>query len=102
MIYAVDASKEQLALTKQYLESLNLYNITYIHEAAETLTLHDINIVYSRLLLVHSPCPGTILDRYKTLIAKNGIIVCEEPVVSESFSFPLSEEFEKIYGFIRN
>jgi SAM-dependent methyltransferase len=96
-VIAIDNSAEQIKLAKELANSLNISNITFINADAETLShyVRDADIIYSRLLLVHNKCPLNILKSYKDSISNKGIIVCEEPVTSLSFTIPENCYFKK-------
>ena len=70
------------------------YSCKGINELSSGDLLH-INLIYSRLVLVHNKKPLSLIQNIKNNCKKNTIFVFEEPITSESECFPLSQPFNK-------
>ena len=97
-VIATDNNQCQLELTKQYLDENKLSNVSYLCKGVEALSsvnLHSVDLIYSRLVLVHNKNPLAVLQNIKNNCTKKTIYVFEEPITSESESFPISTPFNK-------
>lgn len=91
-VYAVDASQEQLQLTKERIESLKLNNVRYILADIQTPSSwisEKADIVYSRLILMHLQNPKDALKNMYALLKPYGMLSLQETTWSTiCCSFP--------------
>jgi SAM-dependent methyltransferase len=97
-VIAVDNSESQLELAKKYIATNKITNVKYLCKDIHELSTNDlshIELLYSRLLLVHNKTPLSFIQGLKNKCKKNMIYVLEEPITSESECLPISESFNK-------
>ena len=97
-VIAIDNSESQLELAKKYIETNNITNVKYLCKDINELSTNDlshIDLLYSRLLLVHNKTPLSFIQNLKDKCKKDMIYVFEEPITSESECLPRSESFNK-------
>ncbi len=97
-IMAVDASEKQLELARKAAEESGAANIEFIFSTVEALDLPDnsINLIYSRLLLMHLKDPKQVLISLKRYLRAGGVIACEEPHASSLMTTPRNESIERM------
>lgn len=97
-VIAMDNSQCQLDLTKEYIESNKIKNVSYLCRDINELLSSDllnVDLIYSRLVLVHNHNPRTALQRIKMGSKDGAIFVFEEPITSKSECIPYSESFNQ-------
>ncbi len=97
-VFALDNSQAQIELTQQRLSGQNTHNVSYLCQNITELSKQDlqkIDLFYARLLLVHNPNPLQVLRNLKNNCKKNCLFVLEEPISSESTTYPYHEAFQK-------
>ena len=97
-VIAIDNSENQLELAKKYLSKHNIKNVTYYCKDILDLThndLHQVNLLYCRLVLVHHRTPFPSIKHLVDQCKIKTIFVFEEPITSESECIPYSDEFQK-------
>ncbi len=95
-ITALDSSAEQLQVTRERMQRSGLNNVDYVcHNINEFQpTEADFDLIYSRFVLIHLPDVKQTLQHYKKLLGKMGLIAVEEPIVSDIFTYPMSDLWE--------
>jgi SAM-dependent methyltransferase len=97
-VIAMDNSQCQLDLTKEYIESNKIKNVSYLCRDINELLSSDllnVDLIYSRLVLVHNHNPRNVLQRIKMGSKAGTIFVFEEPITSKSECIPYSESFNQ-------
>jgi SAM-dependent methyltransferase len=97
-VIAVDNNQCQLDYTKEYLDENNISNVSYLYKSINELSCDDllhVDLIYSRLVLVHNKNPRSAIQNIKKNCKENTIFIFEEPITSESGCFPVSEPFNK-------
>jgi ubiquinone/menaquinone biosynthesis C-methylase UbiE len=96
-VIAIDQSSEQIELAKKLAKKKGIKNIEFIIDSAENLPSYNISAdaIYSRLVLVHQKKPDFLFDCLLETLKIGGIVVCEEPITSSSFSYPASTAFKR-------
>ncbi|MBY0463062.1 MAG: class I SAM-dependent methyltransferase [Alphaproteobacteria bacterium] len=80
-VYAVDASEEQIKVTKKRITSADYRNVSFIVDdisSFENKSFEEADIVYSRFLLMHVKGPENVLNRMLALLKPSGVLVCQE------------------------
>jgi ubiquinone/menaquinone biosynthesis C-methylase UbiE len=97
-IMAVDASEKQLELARKAAEESGSANIEFISLTVEALDLPNdsIDLIYSRLLLMHLKDPKQVLISLKKYLRADGVIACEEPHASSLMTTPRNESIERM------
>ena len=95
-ILATDIDEEQLEITKQRAEKLNIKNIKFLQwDVLQNLHLSEFDLVYSRFVLVHTTNGSKAIQNMLNLLKDGGVIVCEEPDLSSLYSYPENVHFQK-------
>lgn len=91
-VVAIDASNSQLELARS--RCVNLPQISFLQRpgSATGLEASAFDIVYLRLLLMHLPAPGRVLEHARALLRPGGTLVCEEAAVASTFCDPPRDE----------
>jgi len=96
-VLALDSSQEQLDIAKEFVKHRGLTNVNFICSSIEDFSYHTepFDLIYSRFLLLHIKDPHSVLCNYRKLIRSSGIIACEEPIVSETKTYPKTDIWHK-------
>jgi len=96
-VIAIDQSEEQIEIAKCNSKRFKLNNIEYIKDDLKNLQSYNFNAdaLYSRLVLVHQKDPAKQVKIYLSALKAGGLLLCEEPITSTSFSLPKSDYFLK-------
>jgi len=84
-VYAVDASEEQLKLTRERIEALKLKNVEYIQADIQTYQdwpLKEADIVYARFVLMHLSNVKNALNNIHNLLKPGGMLSLQETTLS--------------------
>lgn len=84
-VYAVDVSAAQLDLAKKRIHDAGLTNVTFIQANIlddTNIPIPPMDLVYSRLLLMHLTNPGKAIGNMLGLLKTNGTIALHEPITS--------------------
>lgn len=103
-VVAVDASEAQIDLARQAAREAGLTNISFLCSTVEALELEEssVDLVYSRLLLMHLKDAAGVLRRLKVFVRRNGTVACEEPQAGTLETVPRSETIDRLNDlFIR-
>ncbi len=102
-VMAIDISPEQLVIAKKHVKKQGFNNVSFICGDIQTLTNDDntFDLIYNRFLLLHLTDPLLILNKYQKLIRSKGMIVCEEPIVSDTETFPPSDVWHQIQSLYK-
>ena len=97
-IIAVDASEKQLALARKAAQESGATNIEFVCSTVEALNLQSgsVDLIYSRLLLMHLKDPKQVLIDLKRYLRTGGVIACEEPHASSLMTTPRNEPIERM------
>lgn len=97
-VIAVDASEEQIAIARKAVEKAGARNVEFICSTVEALDLpgDSIDLVYSRLLLMHLKSPMQTLKSVRKHLRPGGVIACEEPHSSSMATTPRNEHIHKL------
>lgn len=96
-VIAIDKSQEQIDIAKASAKKRGILNIEFIVDDAKNLINYQesIDVIYSRLMLVHQKNPNVFFKHYLKAVKTGGLIVCEEPITSSSICFPKSIAFDQ-------
>lgn len=97
-VVAVDASEKQIEIVRNAIEESGATNIEFIRSTVETLEVPDesIDLIYSRLLLMHLKNPVHVLARLRKYLRPGGVICCEEPHASSLITTPRNDSIERL------
>lgn len=92
-VYAVDASQEQLNIARDEAAKANVNNIEFIHSTIDALPdlKEKVDLVTSRLLLIHLAQPQKALQKMLAFLKPGGYLVCEDASLSRVGAYPASE-----------
>lgn len=94
-VYAIDKNAEQLEVVSEKIKKLKLKNVEIIQDDIQNLGNFNkkVDLVYSRLLLVHTTNPQLALNQISSLLKINGIFISEEMAVNTGICFPHSDSY---------
>jgi ubiquinone/menaquinone biosynthesis C-methylase UbiE len=97
-VIAVDASENQVAIARKAVEDAGARNVEFICSTVEGLELpsDSIDLIYSRLLLMHLKNPMQVLTGVRDFLRSDGVMACEEPHSSSLATTPRNESIEKL------
>ncbi|MBF0546589.1 MAG: methyltransferase domain-containing protein [Candidatus Riflebacteria bacterium] len=97
-VIAVDVSEKQIEIARKAAEESQLTNIEFICSTIEEFELSGnlVDLVYSRLLLMHLKDPMRILKKLQSCLRSGGVIACEEPHASSLITTPRNEYIERL------
>ena len=97
-VIAVDASEDQIDLARSAVEDAGARNVEFICSTVEALDLpgDSIDLVYSRLLLMHLKNPMQTLKSVRKHLRPGGVIACEEPHSSSLTTTPRNESIKRL------
>jgi ubiquinone/menaquinone biosynthesis C-methylase UbiE len=84
-VYALDISKEQLEVAETRIKSEGYKNVTFIKgdiNELENTSKNLADLVYMRFVLMHLVHPEKALEKIKSLLKKDGVIVSQESIMS--------------------
>ena len=80
-VYAVDVSEKQLEFAEAKVKQEGLDNVTFIHadiSSADDLPKNIADIVYMRLVLMHMQNPEKAIEKIKSILRPDGVVVSQE------------------------
>jgi protein-L-isoaspartate O-methyltransferase len=78
-VVAVDQAPDALAHAAERCERRGMANVTFVHADVHTASLTGpFDAVVSRLLLLYTPDPATVLKRYAAIVRPGGVVVAME------------------------
>ena len=97
-VIALDASEKQIKIARNAIEESGVANVEFICSTVAALELprDSIDLVYSRLLLMHLKNPELVLKSIKKHLKIGGIICCEEPHASSLITTPPNKQIESL------
>ncbi len=96
-VIAIDSSDKQLMLTKSKIDKIGFTNIEYVCldiENENNKLAGNFDLIYSRCLFLHPQKPKKVLSTYYKLIKHGGTAALEEPIITETLTYPESNAWE--------
>lgn len=84
-VYALDISQEQLETAEKRIKSEGFKNVTFIKgdiNELENLPKEKADLVYMRFVLMHLVHPENAIEKIKSLLKKEGVVVSQESIMS--------------------
>jgi SAM-dependent methyltransferase len=98
-VWAVDASPEQVAVTRRRAERDGLANVRAAVGRAEAtgLSRGSFDLVYCRFVLMHVPDAMAALCEMQSLLAPGGILACEDGDFTAPYCDPPDPAFDRVF-----
>jgi len=97
-VIAVDISENQVDIARRAVEGAGARNVEFICSTVEAFEVPNdsIDLIYSRLLLMHLKNPMQVVTRMRKFLRSGGVIACEEPHSSSLTTTPRNEHIERL------
>jgi SAM-dependent methyltransferase len=91
----IDLDEALLEVARRDAAAIGLGNVTFRVSAAEDLVETDLDLAYSRLLLMHLRDPARVIDLMSAALRPGGVMALEDASFAGCFTYPSCASFDR-------